>query len=311
MTIQQLGYFLKLAEELNYTVVANQFFITQPTLSRQISNLEQELKVTLFIREHNGVKLSREGSLFYQKLKPIFLDLMKLIQKTQDSNVRKDVLMIGVQEEQLMSNSLTLAINRIRNLYPDLTINIHRCTMDELMEALENGTYDIINMMKLPTISMSMPADFMVLETEPMYMAIARKLAPDLPDRISTEEFQEYLDKYPLIMPNLISEGNVDETKIINDLFVNSNMMPKSVRVIQSGTPISQPIQVTSCLGISVCNRSNIFSVDPEAKIAEIIGSTKYIKGVFYKKEMDNFYLGKLVQLLREEAEKTQKLPPV
>ena len=311
MTIQQLGYFLKLAEELNYTVVANQFFITQPTLSRQISNLEQELKVTLFIREHNGVKLSREGSLFYQKLKPIFLDLMKLIQKTQDSNVRKDVLMIGVQEEQLMSNSLTLAINRIRNLYPDLTINIHRCTMDELMEALENGTYDIINMMKLPTISMSMPADFMVLETEPMYMAIARKLAPDLPDRISTEEFQEYLDKYPLIMPNLISEGNVDETKIINDLFINSNMMPKSVRVIQSGTPISQPIQVTSCLGISVCNRSNIFSVDPEAKIAEIIGSTKYIKGVFYKKEMDNFYLGKLVQLLREEAEKTQKLPPV
>ena len=77
MTIQQLGYFLKLAEELNYTVVASQFFITQPTLSRQIVNLEQELKVTLFIREHNGVKLSKEGKVFYQKLKPIFLDLMR------------------------------------------------------------------------------------------------------------------------------------------------------------------------------------------------------------------------------------------
>ena len=206
MTIQQRGYFLKLAEELNYTVVASQFFITQPTLSRQIVNLEQELKVTLFIREHNGVKLSKEGRTFYQKLKPIFLDLMKLIQNTQDVNERKEVLMIGIQEEQLMSNSLTLAINRLRNLYPNLTINIHRCSMEELKQALDDGTYDIINMLKIPTMAMKVPIDFMALEAEPMYMAIARKLAPSLPERITTAQFQEYLDKYPLIMPDIFSD---------------------------------------------------------------------------------------------------------
>ncbi|MCF0229826.1 MAG: LysR family transcriptional regulator, partial [Parasporobacterium sp.] len=43
MTLQQIGYFLKLAEELNFTNVAKVFFITQPTLSRQIVNLENEL----------------------------------------------------------------------------------------------------------------------------------------------------------------------------------------------------------------------------------------------------------------------------
>lgn len=308
MTIQQLGYFLKLAEELNYTVVASQFFITQPTLSRQIAHLEQELKVTLFIREHNGVRLSKEGKAFYQQLKPIFLDLMKLIQNTQDVNDRKDVLMIGIQEEQLMSNSLTLAINRIRNLYPNLTINIHRCTIEELSKALEDGTYDIINMLKIPTMAMPVPTDFMVLETEPMYMAIARKLAPDLPERISTEEFQGFLDQYPLIMPDIISDGSVNQREIINFLWTNSNAATNNIRIIQSGTPISLPIQVTSCLGISICNRSNIFSVDPEAKIAEIIGSEKYVKGVFYKKEMDNLYLRKLIELIREEVEKAQTI---
>lgn len=308
MTIQQLGYFLKLAEELNYTVVASQFFITQPTLSRQIANLEQELKVALFIREHNGVKLSKEGKVFYQKLKPIFLDLMKLIQSTQDVNDRKDVLMIGIQEEQLMSNSLTLAINRIRNLYPALTINIHRCTMEELPKALDDGAYDIINMLKMPTMSMPMPTDFMALEAEPMYMAIAKKLAPDLPVRISSEEFQEFLDKYPLIMPDIIFDGSVNQTEMINDLLTNSNAKSNNIRIIQSGTPISLPIQVTSCLGISVCNRSSVFSVDPEARIAEIIGSEKYIKGVFYKKEMDNLYLRKLVELIREEGLKAQMI---
>ncbi len=308
MTIQQLGYFLKLAEELNYTVVASQFFITQPTLSRQIVNLEQELKVTLFIREHNGVKLSKEGKVFYQKLKPIFLNLMKLIQNTQDVNDRKDVLMIGIQEEQLMSNSLTLAINRIRNLYPNLTINIHRCTIEELTKALDDGAYDIINMLKIPTMAMPVPTDFMALETEPMYMAIARRLAPHLPERISSGEFQEFLDKYPLIMPDIISDGSVNQTEMIRDLLTNSNAKSNKIRIIQSGTPISLPIQVTSCLGISICNRSNVFSVDPEAKISEIIGSEKYVKGVFYKKEMDNLYLGKLVELIQEEALKAQMI---
>lgn len=308
MTIQQLGYFLKLAEELNFTVVANQFFITQPTLSRQIVNLEQELKVPLFIREHNGVTLSKEGKVFYQKLKPIFLDLMRLIQNTQDANDRKDVLMIGIQEEQLMSNSLTLAINRIRNLYPNLTINIHRCTMEELMKALEDGAYDIINMLKIPTMAAPIPTDFIALETEPMYMAVSRKLEPELPGRISAEEFQRFLDKYPLIMPDLISDGSVNQTEMVNSLFSNSNVTSKNIQIIQSGTPISLPIQVTSCLGISICNRSNIFSVDPEAKIAEIIGSEKYIKGVFYKKEMDNLYLRKLIELIQEEALKAQTI---
>ena len=45
MTTQQLGYFLKLAEELNYTKVAQAFFITQPTLSKQIVNLENETNI--------------------------------------------------------------------------------------------------------------------------------------------------------------------------------------------------------------------------------------------------------------------------
>lgn len=308
MTIQQLGYFIKLAEELNYTSVASQLYITQPTLSRQIANLEQELKVLLFIREHNGVRLSPEGKAFYQKLKPIFLELMKLIQSTQGVNDRKEILMIGVQEEQLMSSSLTLAINRIRSLYPSLIINIHRCTMAQLMQALDDGSYDIINMLNIPSITMPWPANFMQLETEPMHMAIARGLAPDLPDRISPEEFQGFLDRYPLIMPEYLSDDNYGETKIVGELLKNSRLMSNNIRLIRSGTPISMPIQVTSCLGISICNRSNVFSLDPGAKIAEIVGSEVYVKGVFYKTERNNFYLGKLLELIREEVKKTQSL---
>lgn len=303
MTIEQLGYFLRLAEELNYTAVANSFFITQPTLSRQIFNLERELRVTLFIREHNGVRLTPEGQVFYQKLKPIFLDLMKLLQETQEQKQSKEELMIGIQAEQLMSNALTLAISKIRHIYPQLKINIHRCTVEELTEALEKGKYDIINMLQMPTVGMQMPTDFIELEKESMYMAISSKLAPNLPEKITNPEFEEYLKKYPLLLPDILDQYSVENFS--NDFVENLNISSTNIKVVPSGTPLSLPIQVTTELGISICNKTNLFSIDPDVKVAEIIDSPYYIKGVFYKKQMENPYLRKLINLIKEEQEKT------
>ena len=105
MTTQQIGYFLKLAEELNYTNVARIFFITQPTLSKQIVNLENELKITLFHRDHNAVQLTPAGKKFYERIKPIFLDLMDAVREAQSYEDDRDNLTIGIQEEQLISNS--------------------------------------------------------------------------------------------------------------------------------------------------------------------------------------------------------------
>ena len=61
MTTQQMEYFLALAQKLNFSAVAERFFISQPTLSRQISNMEQELNAQLFIRKNNTVSLTQAG----------------------------------------------------------------------------------------------------------------------------------------------------------------------------------------------------------------------------------------------------------
>lgn len=305
MTIEQLGYFLRLAEELNYTAVANSFFITQPTLSRQISSLERELRTILFIREHNGVKLTVEGQEFYQRLKPIFMNLMKLVQDMQERHERKEELMIGIQAEQLMSNALTLAISKMRNIYPQLKINIHRCTVEELADALEKGKYDIINMLKLPNLDMTMPTGFIELEQESMYMAIAKKLAPELPKKITNEELESYLGKYPLLLPDILEQYDAERSG--NDFMENMNIPAEHMKVVQSGTPISLPIQVTMELGISICNKTNLFSIDPDVSVAEIIDSPHYIKGVFYKKQMDNPYLRKLISLIKDEQMKAEQ----
>ena len=61
MTINQLQYFMSLASRLNFRAVAERYFITQPTLSRQIASLEEELNVKLFERSKHGVELTAAG----------------------------------------------------------------------------------------------------------------------------------------------------------------------------------------------------------------------------------------------------------
>ena len=66
MNLSQLYYFRKLAEVKHYTHAAEELFISQPTLSNSISQLERELGIPLFEREGRKIKLTKYGEEFYQ-----------------------------------------------------------------------------------------------------------------------------------------------------------------------------------------------------------------------------------------------------
>ena len=61
MELRVLNYFLAIAREENFTRAAQQLHVTQPTLSRQIADLEQELGVKLFRRSNRNVVLTEDG----------------------------------------------------------------------------------------------------------------------------------------------------------------------------------------------------------------------------------------------------------
>lgn len=90
MDMKRLGYFARIAELGSVTEAANRFRISQPSLSRQMRLLEQELGVKLFVRHHRGMRLTPEGNQLYarldnplQQIERVLRDIRGLADKTQ------------------------------------------------------------------------------------------------------------------------------------------------------------------------------------------------------------------------------------
>ncbi|MBR5930614.1 MAG: LysR family transcriptional regulator [Lachnospiraceae bacterium] len=312
MTTQQISYFLKLAEELNYTSVARSFFITQPTLSKQIVNLENELGVTLFTRDHNSVKLTPAGKRFYDRMKPVFMDLMDAIRDAQSYEDKREIFTIGIQEEQLISNPFTLAINDLRREYPNLSVTIHRANLDELMEGLEKGEFDVLNIIgNLLPESVYSGMDrfsFMELENECYYLAFSRNLI-DLPEEITKEELADVLSEHDLIFPILRHAISNEEAKaFFLDSMSDIDVSRINIKVTQSGRPISLPAQVSSQLGVTLCNQTNLFSIDPEIRLAKVLHTDgAYRKGLLWKKQSYNPYVQILLKMVEQQVKRREK----
>ena len=302
MTTQQLGYFIRLAEELNYTYVARIFFITQPTLSRQIVNLENELNVTLFVREHNSVRLTREGKHFYERVKPIYQDLVRAMEETQKISGAAGSLTIGLQEEQLISSSLMQAISILRERHPNLHVNILRGNTTALFDGLNNGEFDLLNMLHYPQEEF---ADenllFYETQSESTYMVLAKDMEDSLGLEISKDEFQVYVEKYPLILPEIYKNFPNEKPKQFLERSLGLQDTGQ-VRILKTGTPISVPVQVASRLGISISNKTNMFSIDPDIKMVRILDTEgTYMKGLFYPRSIEKPYVKELISLTKKE----------
>ncbi|MBQ1535668.1 MAG: LysR family transcriptional regulator, partial [Ruminococcus sp.] len=79
MDIRVLKYFLAVAREQSFSVAAQRLFLSQPTLSRQLSELESELGKPLFIRSNKGVTLTDEGMMLRKRAE----EIVELVEKTE------------------------------------------------------------------------------------------------------------------------------------------------------------------------------------------------------------------------------------
>lgn len=163
MEIRVLKYFLAVAREGNITKAAEMLHITQPTLSRQLMQLEDELGVALFVRGKRKIVLTDTGMLLKRRAE----EIVNLSEKTeleishQDDEVSGEiVLACGITEA---TKTMGKYIKSFKQLYPHVTFRVHNGNSDFIVESIDNGLVDIgfvlepINLEKLNYLKMNTP----------------------------------------------------------------------------------------------------------------------------------------------------------
>lgn len=153
MELRVLRYFLLAAREENITKAAELLHVTQPTLSRQLMQLEQELGTKLFHRGQHSITLTDDGMLLKRRAQ----ELIDLADKTEREFVKTEGSLTGELSigsgETLSMHTLSQWIAEFRQENPLVQYNIYSATADEIKDRLEKGILDMGLLVKPVDIS--------------------------------------------------------------------------------------------------------------------------------------------------------------
>ena len=150
MEIKALRYFLAVAREENMTRAAEILHVSQPTLSKQLKALEDELGQKLFIRHSFSIQLTDEGILLRKRAE----DLVKMADKIFDEFHTLDIitggeLYLGLAESYQIKY-LADIIKDLKGTYPDLHYHITSGDTEQVTEKLDKGILDFAVLCEKP-----------------------------------------------------------------------------------------------------------------------------------------------------------------
>lgn len=142
MDIRVLEYFLAVAREESITKAAKVLSMTQPPLSRQLKELEDELGKQLFIRGNKKVTLTEEGILLRKRAE----ELIELMEKTKEEIRSSEerihgTVLIGAGESDAVS-FLARTARRLQMSHPDISYHLYSGDATSITEKLDHGLID-------------------------------------------------------------------------------------------------------------------------------------------------------------------------
>lgn len=193
MEIRVLRYFLAVAREGNITGAANFLHMTQPTLSRQIRELEEELGQQLLVRKSHRVELTPEGMLLRKRAE----EIIAMVDKTESeftsmSNSISGDIYIGSGETQAI-REIAEIIKELRGEFPGIHYNLHSGNAEDITERLDKGLLDFGIIIQPADIT---KYDYLNLSEKDIWGVIMRKDSP-LAEKVSIKK-EDLLD-LPLI----------------------------------------------------------------------------------------------------------------
>ena len=150
MEIKTLRYFLAVAREENMTRAAEFLHVTQPTLSKSLKSLEEELGKKLFTRHSFNIRLTDEGMLLRNRAE----DLVRMADKIEQEFISLDditggELYFGLAESYQIK-FLARAIKDFKKNYPNLHYHITSGDTEQVADKLDKGLLDFLVLAELP-----------------------------------------------------------------------------------------------------------------------------------------------------------------
>lgn len=142
MELRVLRYFLTIAREGSITNAANVLHVTQPTLSRQIHDLEEELGQRLFVRGSRNMRLTAEGMILRKRAE----EIISMVDKTEAefhsmSNVVSGDIYIGGGETEAVK-LIAQIVCELRTAYPEIHYHLYSGNAEDVTERLDKGLLD-------------------------------------------------------------------------------------------------------------------------------------------------------------------------
>lgn len=142
MDFRHLKYFVAVADEQNFTRAAERLHISQPPLSRQIQDLEEELGTPLFERGSRPLKLTDAGRFFYGHATRLLEQAAQAVRSTKRVATLERRLVIGFVSST-MYGALPLLVRKFRAACPQTELALTEMSTVEQIEALKTGRIDV------------------------------------------------------------------------------------------------------------------------------------------------------------------------
>jgi DNA-binding transcriptional LysR family regulator len=244
MELRHLRYFLAVGEASSFTKAAAQLGVAQPTLSRQLKDLEDEIGVDLLRRSSQGVTLTPEGKLFLEEIR-------ELLRRTGESVERVRALARDEYSELHVGYMSTLTVEILpsglaafRKSVPDAKVLLYDLSTNELITGLRNGMLELAIMIQ-PTGEQVAGVEFELLRTYPLYIAVA----PAHPFARLKSIPLEKVAAEPLI--GLCPKGFPGYYRNLNRIFAPIGAKPRIAAECDSGNSLL--IEVEAGRGIALC----------------------------------------------------------
>ncbi|MBR6013229.1 MAG: LysR family transcriptional regulator [Selenomonadaceae bacterium] len=140
-----------MAREKNFTRAAEILHVSQPSLSKQIKELENELEKKLFIRQTSGIKLTSEGEFLKNRVADIIALTEKTVAEIKADEIIGGEIYFGLAESHLISY-LAKEIKNLKKIYPNLHYHITSGDTEQIIEKLDNGILDFVVLAEQPDV---------------------------------------------------------------------------------------------------------------------------------------------------------------